>query len=160
MTRNLCIFFNPIITLLKKNVYESAANRIAIKPPVDIFSYRSQLRYKLIKTSVLNGCIDNHHIIPQQYKDHDIIKKLNYNINFSYNIKMLANSNFKKHKCFIEFPDILIHAGGHSNYNKYVKRNLDEINCLNEDESKYIFWLFHQHLSKSLDDNCKDIPWN
>jgi len=155
MTKSLLIFFNPIILLLKQNLTLSLQNSSK-----DMFSYRSQLRTMLIKTSGVNGCVDKHHVIPQQYKDHAVFIKLNYQIHSSYNIAIVANANFKKHSLFYKFPGILIHEGGHLKYNKYVKDNLDEINYFSEEEMKFRFWLFHSHLKDSIDNNCKNIPWN
>lgn len=157
MTKNLVVFFNPIIVILKRNHVQTKGQ----SPVKDRFAYRSKLRSTLIQTSILNGCIDEHHIIPQQYKDHVVLKKVEYNIDFSYNIEMMANSKFRKHWAFECFPDILIHEGGHAKYNKYVKQNLDEIDGFEcEEDIKFRFWLFHMHLKQSIDNNCEDIPWN
>ena len=56
-------------------------------------------------------------------------------------------------------PKSLIHNGGHNKYNNYVKYNLDYLFNKNDDELKYEFWLFMNHLKKNMFDNSDNIPW-
>ena len=151
---NIAVYFDPITTLLKRNIYDA--------PLLDRFSYRSVLRKKIIQKSCLNGCIDNHHIIPKQFKNHDIIHRIKYKIDFSYNIAMLPNAKFRYHEAFKYSPDTLIHERSHVPYSKFVEQNLNEMSLaiVDEDTLKYEFWLFHEHLKHSLHNGRNHIPWN
>ena len=127
----------------------------------DILKYRSALRRKTIKKSSLHGLVENHHIIPQQWRNHEVIKRLNYDLNRSYNLCILPNKLYSKN-CNKNDNFTLIHEKGHMQYNAYVKEQLDVINeYINDDEFKYKFWLFYIFLKSSLDNNNIDnIPWN
>ena len=155
MSKDLSIFFSPITKILKRNIYET------VNPSKsDPYSYRSVLRKKIIKKSILHGFVDNHHIIPQQFKNHDIIHRVKFNIDFSYNIAILPNAKFRHHKVYHDFPDVLIHERSHVFYSNYVKQNLNEMmTVVDEDELKLEFWLFTEHLKHSMYHKT-DVPWN
>ena len=123
----------------------------------DMFRYNSKERrnFKLLKN--YNKYVEDHHCIPKQFKNHTLLKILNFDINNSKNIYIMPN---KKGKSILNLhPDTLVHQGYHYKYNMFVKEHLDYILLKPEyDEKKYEFWLFFNHLKDNLQFN-NNIPW-
>jgi len=149
--------FHPFVSkYMIKYMYDTSGFKDPLK-------YRSVLRNEMIKNSGLRGIVENHHIIPKQWRNHNTLKKLNFDVNSSYNIVILPN--LKYHFCAskLEAVHMLIHSNGHKNYNRYVGVQLDELidKCSeDEDKLKYNFWLFYIYLKDSIDNNSSSIPWN
>ena len=93
--------------------------------------------------------VEDHHVIPKEFRNHIIIKKYKYNISSSNNIMMMPN------KKGIELLNTnrLLHSGGHLKYNKYVKNELNKIN--NEEE---LYQLLN-YLKSQMNGNSENIPW-
>ena len=98
------------------------------------------------------GLIEDHHVIPKQFKKHPAVIKANYDLNSSKNLIMLPT---RLGKFILRVrEDRLIHAGKHSLYNAYVEKVLNGINSTNEFNS------FVDFLKHSLRWNPHHIPWS
>lgn len=148
--------FSPFVSkYMFKYIYDTSTSK-------DPLRYRSVFRKTLIDNNGLRGVVENHHIIPKQWRDHTALKRIDFDVNSSYNILVMPNSKYKyKYK---SKPGLLVHAYGHKKYNLYIRNELDELDyicvCENDDEFRYNFWLFYIHLKSSLINNSIDIPWN
>lgn len=122
---------------------------------VDNYRYRSVLRGHFLESRGLRNKIDSHHIIPKQFKRHEMVLSIDFDINRSYNLMYLPNHNFGSDT---ELP-MYVHSGGHRRYNQYVLTHLNDVNQITDpDEKKYYFWLLLKHLEKGVLD--KSVPWN
>ena len=124
----------------------------------DIYRYGSSSRKKIKGSFFLKGTIEDHHIIPKTFKNHDVIKKTNFNVCCSNNLIImpsLASIHILKN------PNIIYHYS-HYNYNKYVRKNLDIIDETSNstDETKYMLWLLVKHLEDSILNNDFNLPWH
>lgn len=138
----------------RHNIFDSKCN--------DVLKYKSYLRKKTLKNSSLRGIVENHHIIPLQWKEHIVVKTIRYDPNKSYNLCILPNKKYPIKKDSYG-KAIRIHEKGHIKYNSYVKEQLDflvdDIN--DEDLLKYKFWLFYVFLKTALDNNeSENMDWN
>jgi hypothetical protein len=126
----------------------------------DPFHYRSSERKAYKKKMGYTLHVQDHHIIPRQWRKHDLfLKKLKFNINSSKNLYIMPTVSGARHLGLHD--DILLHGGGHIAYNKFVKKELDIINKLQTtDEVHYEFWLLMTFLKKNLAYNVDHIPWN
>ena len=95
--------------------------------------------------------VNDHHIIPNQWRNHVVVKKANYDVHASYNL-MLMPTRQGMNELSVN-SDRLIHELGHSKYNKYVKFMLD---VMSEDD----IWIFRDFLKKNCRVNEDNIPWN
>lgn len=123
----------------------------------DIFRYKSKMRRKYKEHHNYVNYVQDHHCIPKEWREHELLKKLNFDINCSCNIVIMPNTLGKK--ILNLHPDTLVHQGGHHKYNQYVKQHMDDINMKSGDECKYEFWLFLHHLKSNLHLNKENIPW-
>ena len=129
--------------------------RVILDRPKDMLSYRSKLRSLIVKKNSLTGRVDNHHVIPQQFRNHNVLSKCDFDINCSSNIVLLPN------KSGIPIaPNLKVHTGGHRKYNRYVLNGLNDMSNLSGDELRYIFWLFIHHLKNNIQQSEETIPWN
>ena len=97
------------------------------------------------------GLVQDHHVIPRQFKNHVAMKNSGYDMNSSKNIIMMPTRhgihtlNLRENR--------LVHEGNHKEYNNFVGEMLEIIN--DEDEMDY--------LTNILKMGCrrrpKDIPW-
>lgn len=101
----------------------------------DFIKYRN--RYNL------QGLVQIHHIIPQEWKNHHNL--LDYDIYSGYNLIFMPTNKGKE----ILFTNRRIHDGGHPMYNKYIKMRLDS------GEDPYI--LTKEMRNKII--NGEDFPW-
>jgi hypothetical protein len=123
----------------------------------DRYKYGSKDRKLFKQQKHYKKLVEDHHCIPQQWKDHDLIERLNFDINCSDNLLIMPN---KKGKNVLNLhPGSLIHEGGHLKYNNFVKYHLDEINKNSFETSRYEFWLFLNFLKKNMKYNEDNIPW-
>ncbi len=123
----------------------------------DYFRYKSIHRRNFKKYKNYINCVEDHHIIPKQWKNHQLIKSINFDINSSNNLYIMPNNNAKN--IFNIHPNTLIHEGGHMKYNKYVKKQLDYIQDSSKDSQNYYFWLLLNHLKSNMQFNEDNIPW-
>ena len=98
------------------------------------------------------GLVEDHHIIPRQFKNHPIVMKAAYDINASKNLIMLPTRLGKSVLCVRE--DRLIHSGKHTGYNRYVGRMLDSMKSTTE------FTEFTKFLRIACRHRPQDIPWS
>tara|TARA_X000000950_G_scaffold281418_1_gene377974 strand:- start:33 stop:464 length:432 start_codon:yes stop_codon:yes gene_type:complete len=115
----------------------------------DIYRYGSKCRKNIKKRFKINGLVEDHHIIPKQWKNHPTIIKYKYAIYKNDNLMMLPNTKGIKNLNTTK----LLHSGGHTPYNYYVKSKLD--NITNEKE---LFELI-KFLKKNLRGNPNYIAW-
>lgn len=105
-----------------------------------IFRYRGWDRKFFKKTKGYIGCVNDHHIIPQKFKKHSVIKDTEFDIHGNFNLIIMPTekglSKLNLH------PDTITHKP-HPIYNLYVSNMLDYIKNLsrNEDEKEYKLWL-------------------
>ncbi len=159
-TRTICINRKMIYPVIPKILIPASYNTpIFIEKKNDTFSYGSKARKKFKKTVGISEYVQDHHCIPKQWKEHPLILNINYSIHCSSNIIMMPN---KKGINELNLnPNTLVHDGGHTPYNYYVKDKLDYIyyNCRNIDNQKYQFWLLIHHLKKNMIYNEENLPW-
>ena len=85
-----------------------------------IVRQRFKTRWKL-----RGGVIEDHHVIPKQWKNHAVVKKFGYDIDGSANIIMMPTKvgldvlNVRRNR--------MTHNGCHVKYNRYVGTLLDTI---------------------------------
>lgn len=120
----------------------------------DIFCYNTKLRRNFKNTFFKKGLVENHHIIPKQFKKHILIKNINFDIGCSQNIFFLPNLSAK----YVLNDETQIYHQSHIKYNKYVEQELNEINKnISIDQQKYEFWLFFYYLYDGLKKNDEFI---
>jgi len=94
--------------------------------------------YKLKQELGYNDLVQDHHIIPKEFKEHGLIQDIEFDVGCSKNIMMIPTlyGNEK-----LNLPNnTLTHYKGHRSYNDYVKYHLDDLyDFTNFDESKYHF---------------------
>ena len=123
----------------------------------DIYRYGSKDRRRFKKQYY--HLVQDHHIIPKEFKEHNLLKKINYDINSSNNLIIMPSlkgiTNLKLNN------DLQTHYKGHPKYNSFIKTNLDIINKCNLglDSKKYKFWLFYIFLKKNCITKKSTIPW-
>ena len=107
------------------------------------YHYGSICRREIKNRYGIRGLVEDHHIIPKEFKNHPVILKFKYNMSNPTNILMLPNEKGLR----------ILHTGGHIKYNKYVKTKLDEIENYGELEElvKYLKYI-------TLCDS-NNIPW-
>lgn len=99
----------------------------------------------------LKGLVEDHHVIPKQFKMHPTIKKFNYDMNCSNNI-ILMPTRLGKHTMNLR-EDRLIHDGNHYKYNLFVEHVLNVIKTEKDLDEFVIF------LKNSCRFNPQNIPW-
>lgn len=128
------------------------------KPEHDKYRYSSKQRKSYKQYKKYTNLVQDHHIIPKQWKNHNLIRKINFDINSSNNLVIMPTP-----KTFLYFnfdPNIRTHFIGHPKYNIYVKEFLDKIDKLGSlDEKKFYFWLFFIYLKKNCSYLNNNIPW-
>ena len=129
-------------------------------PLIDKYRYKSSNRKKYKKQKFYSSLnVQDHHIIPKQWKNHALIREICYDINSSNNLIIMPTRKGMKYLNLS--PDLRIHDCGHAIYNIYVKKTLDSIYANDSlDEKKYYFWHFLKFLKKNVDNKNYNIPWN
>ena len=96
--------------------------------------------------------VEDHHVIPKEFKSHPIIEKVKYDIHASENIIMMPREigNLRENR--------LTHRGNHIKYNEYVGNVLDSME--NTDISEPEFKQFVNFLKDGCRFRPQDIPWN
>jgi hypothetical protein len=125
----------------------------------DKFNYGSEERRRFKDLLNIRYLVQDHHCIPRQFRNHKLIREINYDINFSRNIIMMPNRLGIKELNLD--PNSRVHEGGHPRYNKYVGSQLDKIKNEYEtiDEKRYQIWLFLHYLKDNLHYKNDIIPW-
>tara|TARA_B100001057_G_C22635915_1_gene866237 strand:- start:456 stop:896 length:441 start_codon:yes stop_codon:yes gene_type:complete len=120
--------------------------------------YRSNYR-KIYKEKMgYTNFVQDHHCIPKQHKNHELLKKINFDTCDSKNLIIMPN------KLGIEKlnlnPRRLIHDGGHIEFNKYILTELNEINKIdNVEECKYEVYQLLHFIKKNMNMNEDNLPW-
>jgi hypothetical protein len=111
-----------------------------------------------IRWNLRGGLVEDHHVIPREWKAHLVVKKIKYDVNSSCNLVMMP-TYFGMEKLNVR-RDRLVHYGGHKAYNEFVKQILD--NMMHIDEHEELMKEFkdkHGYLKKNCRDNVDGIPW-
>ena len=74
----------------------------------------------------LKGLVQIHHVIPRQFSNHPALE--NFNVDAENNLIFMPTVRGAQQMHLR--PDRLIHDGGHSQYNRYVGRYLEEVSHL------------------------------
>ncbi len=126
----------------------------------DKFNYGSEERRRFKEKAGIRFLVQDHHCIPRQYRNHILLKEINFDVNCCRNILIMPTRYGIKQLNL--HPDTQFHEGGHVQYNKYVGKILEKI--YNEENSiqakQYQIWLFLQYLRDNLIFKNNDIPWN
>jgi neutral trehalase len=96
--------------------------------------------------------VEDHHVIPRQFRKHPVIKYLRYDVNDGKNIIMMPRyitPGMRENR--------LTHRGGHKKYNQYVGKILDSLDEL--EDPKKDFELFTEFLKTACRFRPQDIPW-
>ena len=112
-----------------------------------IFRYRGWDRILFKKNRGYNGNVNDHHVIPKQYRNHPLLKEIEYDIDSRFNLLIMPTN--KGIKSLNLHPNTIYHSP-HPRYNKQAKVVLDEI-YQNEDK-EYQLWLYVCWLKKILTD--------
>lgn len=86
-----------------------------------LWCFDSVVRHNAIKKHKMQGLVQNHHIIPRQWKHHKAVIDSNYSIDSSKNLLLMPTYYGKS---ILNTPRY-VHSGGHMQYNYYVKSLLD-----------------------------------
>lgn len=114
------------------------------------YYYGSDNRKYIKKRFNVYGLVEDHHIIPKQFRNHPKLKKYNFNISHPSNIMLMPN----KLGVYFLYTNRMLHTGGHPQYNKFVGKILEKVD--NEDDLKELIWF----LRYSIRNNDKmNIPW-
>ena len=95
--------------------------------------------------------VEDHHVIPKEFKSHPIIEKVKYDIHASDNIIMLPREigNLRENR--------VTHRGSHPKYNKFVGIVLDSMVHIENPEPE--FKQFVDFLKIGCRFRPQDIPW-
>jgi len=107
--------------------------------------------FKIRKGLFKTGLVQDHHVIPRQFKEHPIVRKTGFDVNASENIIMMPTPVGKL--VMRVRVDRLTHGYGHREYNAYVKRMLDCI--VTKDELTQ----FRDHLKRCIRFYPHHVPW-
>lgn len=102
--------------------------------------------------------VQDHHIIPKEWRNHPSVQRYGMDINERKNI-MLMPTNYGMTTMNLR-ETRYIHEGGHHSYNKFVKKYLDSIKSIEHQETfEETFRDFHTFLKTSLTRGNTYIPW-
>ena len=120
-------------------------------------NWRSQVRRAWKVRKGLVNLVEDHHVIPRQFCEHPIVKRLDLNLDSGKNLILMPTmEGFSK---MALRKNRLLHTGGHVQYNKHVEFILDTlipIKCpklLHE-----VYWGVHDYLKYACRQNT-GIPW-
>ena len=119
-----------------------------VKPFKDIYRYRSIARRNYKDKMKYTGYVQDHHCIPKQWKEHPLLKDLDYDINSSKNLIIMPNN--KGIEKLNLHPNTLVHDGGHVPFNKYIKHELDYIHGNGNSMKKNIYFGFSYVILKKI----------
>jgi len=96
--------------------------------------------------------VEDHHIIPIQFRHHPLFNKVKYDLNAGNNIIMMPREigNLRENR--------ITHNGPHHKYNKFVGDILDSMVYMKEPEPE--FKQFVDFLKIGCRFRPQDIPWN
>ena len=105
-----------------------------------IFRYKGWDRRVFKRAKGYSGYVNDHHIIPKQFKNHPVIKDTQFDINGNFNLIIMPTPQGKI-KLNLD-PRTIAHTN-HPRYNTHVKYMLDHIKVYYEDSDykEYRLWL-------------------
>lgn len=116
----------------------------------DIFRYNTVYRRRFKNSVFGKHMIDNHHIIPKEFKSHPLLQELHVDVACSKNIVFLRNRFAKE----FTYNNTYIYHDSHRKYNQFVHQELQRIYSVTDQETKkYHFTLFFMYLWKGLTEN-------
>ena len=124
-----------------------------------MYRYNSTAR-KLFKRKwgLLPKYVQDHHVIPKQWRKHPCVTRYDYDINHSKNIIMMPTP-LGLYKFDLR-QERYTHDGGHYKYNMYVEEMLTSINGINCEKcfrKEYEYFL--EFLKGTLRMGDDIIPW-
>ena len=96
--------------------------------------------------------VEDHHVIPRQFKNHPVVKYLRYDVNDSKNIIVMPRYLLPGVR-----ENRLTHRGGHKKHNDYLGNVRNSLDTLDEPEKD--FKLFTEFLKTACRFRPQDIPW-
>lgn len=161
--KNPCFLWFTLTNVIHFSKHQFHSCTFALQPQKfyknkDIFRYNSKARKEFKRLRNYTRLVQDHHCIPREHREHELLQTIEFDINCSNNIIIMPT---RKGRCLLNLhPDTLIHDGGHCKYNQFVKNHLDNI-CLKPeyDDRKYEFWLLFNFLKKNMQFNNDNIPW-
>ena len=111
--------------------------------------YGSMLRRNFKIRMNVRGLVEDHHIIPRQFRNHPTIEKFKYDINASNNLILMPRFLYKNLR-----SNRIAHNGNHPAYNAYVENVL---NCIKHQKDLDDFVDF---LKIACRFRPQDIPWS
>lgn len=123
-------------------------------------NYGSEERRRFKEKAGIRFLVQDHHCIPKQYRNHRLLQQINFNVNCCRNILIMPTRHGIKELNL--HPDTRFHEGGHSQYNKYVGKILQQIYIeeKNKEAKQYQMWLFLHYLKDNLIFKNNKIPWD
>ena len=97
------------------------------------------------------GVVEDHHVIPKQWRNHAVVTKFRYDVDSSHNIIMMP-THLGAIKLNVR-ANRMIHNGGHVKYNRYVGTMLDSIKT--QEDSYYL----RDFLKSVCRYNHDILPW-
>lgn len=121
----------------------------------DLLRYGTKARRKVKYSSHKKGLIEDHHLIPKEFHEHSLLKKIKFDVGCSNNIYILPSISYRESIYNNnDNKDEIIYHTNHRLYNSFVKEKLNSIHKIKDiDEQKYEFLLFFNHLRISFDTN-------
>tara|TARA_Y100000389_G_scaffold194263_1_gene224035 strand:+ start:224 stop:757 length:534 start_codon:yes stop_codon:yes gene_type:complete len=121
----------------------------------DPLRYGTKARRKIKYSYHKKGLIEDHHLIPKEFNEHQLFNNIHFDVGCSNNIYVLPAISYKEsiYNNNINKGEIIYHTS-HRLYNSFIKEELNNIYKIkNLDEQKYKFILFFNHLRLSFDTN-------
>ena len=105
-----------------------------------VFRYKGWDRRVFKKWKGYSGYVNDHHIIPRQFRNHPVIRDTEFDINSNFNL-IIMPTPLGKVKLNMD-PRTIAHTN-HPRYNTNVKYLLDDIkdNYEDKDYKEYRLWL-------------------
>lgn len=124
--------------------FRPASQHCSAKAPKTIHhSYKSKSRQKKLGSLKSRKLVQDHHIIPREFRSHPAIEKAQFDIDSSLNLMILPT---KKGSEILE-TSRQIHENGHPKYNAYIRSILNEIDLTKS--SKYVMAILSNILSRA-----------
>ena len=123
------------------------------------WNYNSQTRKAFRRRhGVVSDFVQDHHVIPKQWRRHPSVLRSGIDINSSYNLIMMPTA-YGKYRFRLR-AERYTHDGGHHRYNVYVREMLDSMEGITCDKCfMFEFLYFMEFLKSTLRSGDDLIPW-
>lgn len=123
------------------------------------WNYNSQARKAFRRRNgVVSDFVQDHHVIPKQWRKHPSVLRFGLDINDSQNLILMPTA-YGKYRFKLR-PERYTHDGGHHKYNVYIKEILDSLEDIHCDERfQFEFVYLLQFLKHTLRWGDDIIPW-